>query len=99
MINKKLKLSPHLFWDVNIEELDVDRFPAFVIQRVLEYGCWEDWVLIRSYYPLQTIVEEAMNLRVLSQKALNYIALYTNTNKRDYRCYKLAQLNPTPWNC
>jgi len=44
------------------------------------------------------IRKEAMRLRTLSPESLSYIALYTDTNREDYRCYKFAQLHPTPWN-
>ena len=98
MDKKDIKFSKHLFWDVEVEKLDIDTYPAFVIQRVLEYGLWWDWVQVRSYYSMGTIKDTAMNLKTLPPKALNYIALYTNTNKKDYRCYKLAQLQPTLWN-
>ena len=98
MDKKDIKFSQYLFWDVDVNELDIDRFPAFVIQRVLEYGRWEDWIQIRSYYSMQIIKDAVMNLRTLFPKSLNYIALYTDTDKKDYRCYKLAQLHPTLWN-
>ena len=98
MDKKDIKLSQHLFWDVDIEKLDFDSCPAFIIKRVLEYGKWDDWTQIRNYYSMQTIKDAVMNLRTLQSKALNYIALYTDTNKQDYKCYKFAQLHPTPWN-
>ena len=98
MDKKDIKFSEHLFWDVDVDKMDIDRYPAFVIQRVLEYGMWEDWTQIRSYYSMQTIKDEVMNLRTLFPKVLNYISLYTDTDKKDYRCYKLAQLHPTLWN-
>ena len=97
MDKKDIKFSENLFWDIDVEKLDIDRYPAFVIQRVLEYGSWEDWVQIRSYYSIQTIKEEVMNLRTLNPKVLHYIALYTNTDIKDYRCYKLTQSHQTHW--
>jgi hypothetical protein len=98
MDKKKIKFSENLFWDVDERELDMEQHPAFVIQRVLDYGVWEDWTQIRSYYSMQTIKDAAMNFRTLEPKALHYIALYTDTNIEDYRCYKLAQSHPTLWN-
>jgi hypothetical protein len=98
MDKKDIKFSEHLFWDVEESELDMDQYPAFVIQRVLEYGRWEDWTQIRSYYSMQTIKDAVMNLRTLNPKALSYIALYTDTDIKDYRCYKIAQLHQTLWN-
>jgi len=98
MNKEDIKFSKHLFWDIDVEKLDIDKYPGYVLQRVLEYGKWEDWVQIRAYYPMELIKKEVMNLRTLRPDALSYIAVYTDTNREDYRCYKLAQLNPTPWN-
>ena len=36
------KLSPHLFWDIDMEHADMDTCPSQIIQRVLEYGTLED---------------------------------------------------------
>jgi len=98
MNKEDIKFSKHLFWDVDADKLDIDKYSAFVLQRVLEYGLWTDWVQIRSYYSMETIKDIAMNIRTLDPKTLSYIALYTNTDKKAYRCYKLAQLHPTLWN-
>ena len=99
MIDKKdIKLRKSLFWDVDIEKLDIDKYPAYVLQRVLEYGTWEEWKQFRSYYSMELIKETVMNLRTLRPDALSYIAIYTDTNIEDYRCYKFAQLHPTLWN-
>ena len=34
------QFSPHLFWDVRKEDIDLDAHAQYVIQRALEYGCW-----------------------------------------------------------
>lgn len=44
------QFSPHLFWDVRKEDIDLDAHAQYVIQRVLEYGLLGDWNLIKSYY-------------------------------------------------
>jgi hypothetical protein len=98
MDKKEIKFSENLFWDVDENELDMEQHKEFIIERVLDYGRWEDWTQIRSYYSMQTIKDAAMNARTLFPKTLSYIALYTDTNKEDYRCFKFAQLHPTLWN-
>ena len=72
--------------------------PAQIIQRVLEYGQWEDWQLIRSYYGLDKIVSICKSLRTLDPKALAYICCISNTSKEEYRCYHESLRNPTIWN-
>ena len=43
------QLSPVLFWDVDKSQLDMDTYPSFFVQRVLEYGQWSDWNIILKY--------------------------------------------------
>lgn len=94
-----LKLSSHLFWDIDKDKVDMDTCPAQIIQRVLEYGNLNDWYLIRSYYGLDKILRVCRSLRTLDAKALSFICCITNTKKQDYRCYHIRQSNPTLWNC
>ena len=92
------QFSSHLFWDVSEKELDVDKYPAFVIQRVLEHGEMNDWCLINSIYGLDKIVEICKTLRTLDPVCLSFICTISHTNKEDYRCYHTKQSNPTLWN-
>ena len=73
------QFSPHLFWDVRKEDIDLDAHAQYVIQRVLEYGLLGDWNLIKSYYGLPKIVETAKGLRSLEPRALAYIAPFWAT--------------------
>ena len=90
------QFSPHLFWDVRKEDIDLDAHAQYVIQRVLEYGLLGDWNLIKSYYGLPKIVETAKGLRSLEPRALAYIAAISKTPKEQFRCYTWKQLNPQP---
>ena len=90
--------SEHLFWDIDVEELDMDKHKEFIVERVLDYGLMNDWLIIKKYYSLEKLAEIAKNVRCLMPKSLSFIAAITNTKITDYRCYKLAQLNPPHWN-
>jgi len=92
------KLSPHLFWDMDREQFDMERHSGQLIQRVLEHGTLDDWKLIRSFYGLDRIVADCKNLRTLDPVCLSYVCLVSHTNKEDYRCYQFRQSNPTLWN-
>ena len=92
------KLSKILFWDMDKDAADMDKYPAHFIQRVLEYGNLDDWRLVRAYYGLPKIVEECKQLRALDPVCLSYICAISHTNPEDYRCYRTRQSPPTPWN-
>ena len=92
------QLSPVLFWDMDKEQLDVERHSPGLIQRVLEYGTLQDWRLTRDFYGMDRIVADCKRLRTLDPMALSFICALSNTNKEDYRCYHFRQSNPTLWN-
>lgn len=92
------QLSGNLFWDVDMSLADMDKAPGQIIQRVLEYGEWNDWQLILGYYRLDRIVDVCKRLRTLDPVCLSFICAISKTDKEDYRCYHTRQSNPTPWN-
>lgn len=91
-------MSDVLFWDVDKSQTDLERHPAFIIQRVLEYGDLQDWKLLLSYYGLNRIVDICKQLRTLDPVCLSFITAVSNTKKEEFRCYHTAQLSPTLWN-
>ena len=91
------KLSPFLYWDIDMSQASMDACPQQVVQRVLEYGNLDDWRLIRAYYGLHRIVELCKQMRTLDPVCLSYICLLSGTSKEEYRCYHTAQSKPTLW--
>ena len=100
MSNKECisKLSKVLFWDMDMESVDMDKYPRHIIQRVLEYGNLEDWMLIKDYYGFDKIVEECKQMRTLDPVCLSFICAKSNTKEEEYRCYHFRQSFHTLWN-
>ena len=101
-MEKKEKLdiasfSPHLFWDAKAEDIDFEEHAPYVIQRVLEYGSFEDWKQILSYYGKTRIGEIAIRFRSLEPTALAFVSIITHQPKEKFRCYILKQSNQQPW--
>jgi hypothetical protein len=90
--------SPHLFWDVDIDLFDLEKYKTFFIQRVLEYGKMSDWNLIKKLYGLKEIENVALHARSLDAVTLAFVSNLFNIEKTEFRCYKHRQLYPTYWN-
>lgn len=75
-------LSSALFWDVAPQQIDLDLYPAFFRQRVLEYGNWHDWKLQRSYYGLSRIVEVCRQLRTLDPVCIIHLHYFRHPKRR-----------------
>lgn len=48
----KPSISKKAFWDISFEELDFEQFSLFVMEKVFNYGSWNDQVVIMKYYSL-----------------------------------------------
>ncbi|WP_445730907.1 DUF6922 domain-containing protein [Mariniflexile sp.] len=69
-----------------------------MIAKVLEYGNWSDWNLIKKLYGLETIKEISLNLRSLDAITLSYLAALFSVDKKEFRGYKNRQLVQNSWN-
>lgn len=86
--------SKHLFWDVNQEKLDMDKNKKLIIQRVLEYGLYEDWQKIYDYYGIDEISQVAGSLRSLDIRAASFVSLLSGIDIKKFRCYTTRQSLP-----
>ncbi len=91
-------LSPHLFWDIDINQLDKNKNSQFIVKRVLQYGLINDWLMIYKHFGLQTIVSVAKQIKDLDDKSLSFISALSKTPKEAFLCYTIKQSMPKHWN-
>lgn len=91
-------LSNHLFWDIDINTLDLEKNKKQIIHRVLDYGLIDDWKFIQNYYGISKIAETALTIRDLEKKSATFIALLANIPKEKFLCYTTTQSTPQHWN-
>ncbi len=87
----------NLFWDIDLQSIDLEANAPYVVQRVLEYGQLNDWNLLLAYYGLKRIGEIATGLRSLEPKACAFISLVTSIPKTTFRCYTTKQSTKEHW--
>lgn len=86
-----------IFWDVDFDNLDYDAKANFVIERVFERSDVPDIRNCRRYYGDEKVAQALLNVKYLPEMSLHLAAAVINRPIRDFRCYKLKQLNPTLW--
>ncbi len=69
------KLSKELFWDTKVSAVDPDKNARWLIERVLERGRWEDWVLLTKNINRETFLREKSRLR-LEPRERNFLETY-----------------------
>ena len=60
--------SPHLFWDVDKGNIELDNDWRYIIKKVLIYGLLSDFKLINKIYGVDKIAETAIEIRELEKK-------------------------------
>lgn len=89
--------SDNLFWDIDLEELDMEKHKTFIVNRVLDYGMMQDWLYIRSYYGIDQLKEIALGIRSMRAKSLSFIAVVTHTPEDQFRCYEQIYSKNSHW--
>ena len=59
-----LSLSEHLFWDVDQTKVDSSEHLKWLIERVVERGSWNDWVILTSHVTAEQISSLLLRLRL-----------------------------------
>ncbi len=91
-------ISKKAFWDIAFAELDFEKSSLYIIEKVFNYGTWNDQVEIMRYYGMSRIRKEIINAGYLRKTVLSFLCTILHLQKTDFACYKKMQLNPIPWN-
>ena len=94
---QKPEISKKAFWDISFNELDFEMSSLFVMEKVFNYGDWNDQVAIMKYYGLPRISREIINANYLRKPVLSFLCAILQLQKTDFTCYNRMQSNPIPW--
>lgn len=72
---KKLKI---LFWDFNLEQINISQHKAFIIERLLEKGDFEAVKWIFQNLPKQEVETVILKSPNISQKTRNFWQIVLN---------------------
>lgn len=84
---KKLpKFLKEYFWEIDFESLDRDKYPMYVIKRILEYGDEMAIKWMGKNFSLDEIKEVVCNTRDLSLISASFWAVVLDIDKKGVRC-------------
>lgn len=86
-----------MFWDVDITTIDLQKHKKSVIERIATRGRWDEFQAMLLFYGKPTVCEVLLNARWLDKRTLAFCSAIFKTPVTEFRCYKLAQLNPEHW--
>lgn len=89
MVTERVRhyFKPSLFWDVDIDTIDINKHKKFIIERVIKKGSMHDWHTALSLYGKDTVRDKVLTIRTLDPKSLNFLSLYFGAEKKSFRCY------------
>jgi len=93
-----MKLSPYLFWDVAISNIDFERNARHIIEKVLSRGTLADWREINRFYGYERIKKEIVHIRYLDNVTLNFCSKYFQVPLNQFKCYNTTPLTKELWN-
>lgn len=82
------KFLQSYFWDVNFDELNPQKYPYFVIERILEYGDKKDINWLAKNFSKNTVKKTIISSLSLSPKSANFWALVLNLDRNKVLCLK-----------
>lgn len=83
MLPKNLK---KYFWDIDFEKLDLNKYPHFVIERILEYGDKETINWMMKQFKKSQIRQTLTKTKGLTKKSANYWSSILAVPKNKISC-------------
>lgn len=97
-MSKEKIFSEYLFWDIDSKSLDYEKHSKFIIERIVQKGKLSDFKALKDLYGLKLIREVSLNAKYLDKITHNFLSIYFDIPKEDFRCYKERPLNQKHWN-
>lgn len=79
--------SPHLFWDVNRNTLDLEKNKRLVIERVVQRGSRKDLDLLLKYFGKERVKDIIKKLPWLNEKDQAFVHVFFNIPYNEMKCY------------
>jgi len=94
---EQIWLSKDAFWDVNVAKLDVKKDALAIIWHVANYGSWNDYKRIFSFYGKETIKKNIIKMSFLKKEVINFFCMYLNIKPEQFKCYTQRQWSHKLW--
>lgn len=93
----ELNLSRKAFWDVDFTALHPEKSALFIMQKVFNYGSWNDQAAVLRYYGADRIKKEIVHAAYLRAPVISFLCTILQLKKNDFECYAAKQSHPLPW--
>lgn len=75
-IGMRILEKRNLFWDTEVDKIDIQKHARFVIERVLQYGDEEDFRWALDMYGRDALGDAVRTSKVLDRKSRSFWCMY-----------------------
>ncbi len=83
--------SSHLFWDVDVAKLQMDKNKQFLVERVIQRGNRDDLDKLLSYYGKMEVAEIIKQLPWMNEKDMAFVHVFFDIPFNELKCYTNRQ--------
>lgn len=87
--NKLPKRLQKYFWDVDIDQLNMEKNGDFILKRVLEQGETQDILWLKQKFTLNDFRQVLRKYRDFSRKTALFWALILNLKSSEVKCLQI----------
>ncbi|MBD0374770.1 MAG: hypothetical protein ICV51_03990 [Flavisolibacter sp.] len=80
------QLSNKAFWDTDMTTIDPEVHAAFIIEKVFEFGTWQDLLTVTRYYGEERVKNNLMKSKFFFPDTISFISTIFNINKEEMAC-------------
>lgn len=91
------KIRPAIFWDMEMNSLDVQAHMNYIIKQVLQYGTLDEFIAVEQYYGHDTMIRQVKNIGHLDPKSKAFVISYYQINPKEMLCYTQRRSHPKHW--
>lgn len=91
---KNIQLRKTIFWDVDLNTIDLQQHSDFIIQRIFERGMWDEVMQTIHFYTKEKVIDVLLSAEYLRDSAIKLANVLFNLSPEQYKCYIKKQLRP-----
>ena len=85
------KVSPTLFWDVNLNTLSWDKHILLIIERVITRGTYKEFKNTEQHYGKMKMGEIAKQIKKMPDKDMEFVHVHFGIPLIELKCYSKKQ--------
>jgi hypothetical protein len=95
---KRPNISKIAFWDVDFDKIDFEKSSVFVIDKVFNYGLFDDQIEIVKFYGIEKIKEDIIKVAYFKKKSFAFVSSFFDLDKSLFVAYQRRQQQVQYWN-